>query len=188
MSPASARYTPLSTQPALQVDDYDAEANVYAADQAPLAPTDHGLANRTPFFASSSSSSTELNSMRTERPSSRTLLYPVATNPSLPSSVCSTASATPVPSRTASPLYVQDDCGSSCSSDSEDSESESTLLQEMHRRRFSYSETPRWWTTGPPRRRRRGLHWVGALRWAFRRFLLPFIPKTPLTIVRVVQP
>ena len=147
----------------------------------------NGLASRTPFFASSSSSSTELNSLRTERPSARPLLYPTAVNHSLPS-VCSTASATPVPSRTGSPLYGQDDCASSCSSDSEDSELEAALLQESHRRRYSLAETPRWWTTGPPRRRRRSLSWLGASRWAFRRFLLPFVPKTPLTIVRATLP
>ena len=149
----------------------------------PATAADRGLANRTPFFASSSSSSTELNSLRGERPSSRGLLYPIAANHSLPS-VCSTASVTPTPSRTASPLYVQDDCISSCSSDSEESELESALLSDAHRRRYSFSETPRWWTTGTPRRRRRAFHWFGAIRWAFRRFVLPFIPKTPLTIVR----
>ena len=191
MTSSASRYTPLNAQPpTLQVDDFDVIDVAY--DPAPdnnqqqqqPAPADHGLANRTPFLASSSTSSTELNSLRTDRPSTRALLFPVAANHSAPS-VCSTASATPVPSRTASPLYVQDDCASSCSSDSEESELESTLLRETHRRRYSYSDgTPRWWTSGPTRRRRRTLRWLGAARWGFRRFVLPFIPKTPLTIVR----
>lgn len=182
-----ARYSPLNNPPTVQVDDYDPEADPTNAFPTPSdnvsTPTDHGLASRTPFFASSSSSSTELNALRADRPAPRALLYPVAQNASA-QSVCSSASATPVPSRTPSPLYVQDDCVSTCSSDSEESELESSLLHEMHRRRYSYSDSPRWWTSGPIRRRRRGLHWVGALRWAFRRFVLPFIPKTPLTIVR----
>lgn len=184
MSLSPDPYAPTNPPPTVQVDDYD--EGTFADPESSLT-ADRGLANRTPFFASSSSSSTELNSLRAERPSTRPLLYPATLNHSVPS-VCSTASATPVPSRTASPLYTQDDCASSCSSDSEDSELESALLHDVHRRRYSLTETPRWWTTGPPRRRRRGLSWLGTTRWAFRRFVLPFIPKTPLTIVRLLDP
>ncbi len=180
MTFASDQCLPPNSRPSVHVDDHDDGA---FSQTEGAGNSDRGLAARMPFFASSSSSSTELNSQVAERPSSRTLLYPHTPNYSNPS-LCSTVTVTPMPSRTTSPLYAQDDSASSCSSDSEEGELESSLLHESHRRSFSLTETPRWWANGPSRRRRRDLSWLGTCRWGFRRFVLPFIPKTPLTIVR----
>ena len=174
-----------NSRPTIQVDDFGDAVNT-AAD-APDTP--RSLANRTPFYASSSSSSTEMNSHRADRPSQQTLIYPLTANRSNPS-VCSTATATPIPSRTASPLYLQEDVASSCSSDTDDdNELEARLLPDSHRRSFSFTMTnaPRWWTGMPSRRRRRDILEHGTWRWAFRNYVLPFIPKTPLTIVRMLR-
>lgn len=136
------------------------------------------LASRTPFYASMSSSSQDLNAQRSTRLAPANLLYPPTYNQST-ASLCSTASNTPVPSRPTSPLYSHDDETSSCSSEGEDNELESTsFLRNLHKRSLSLSEVPRWWTDGPLKRRRR-LSWYRL----FRRYILPFIPKTPLTIV-----
>jgi hypothetical protein len=174
-----------NSRPTVQVDDYGDALNA-AGDTL---DTPHSLANRTPFYASSSSSSTEMNSQRADRPSAHLFIYPVAANRSTPS-VCSTttATATPIPSRTASPLYMQEDAGSSCSSDSdEENELESRLLPDSHRRNFSLTNAPRWWTGAPSKRRRRDLLERGTWRWAFRNYVLPFIPQTPLTIVCILS-
>lgn len=177
MSFASDSYAQPYTRPSIQVEDCDDTANAEAGQDAPP----RSVAIRTPFYASSSSSSTELNSQRANRPSSRNMLYPAAVNQSTPS-LCSTASVTPLPSRTASPLYAQDDDVSSCSSDTEENELESSLLGETHRRSFSMSEPPRWWRDRSPRRRRRPWWYK-----EFQRVICPFIPKTPFTIVRTLR-
>ena len=169
------------SRPAIQVDDYsDAPANQRDSIDS------RSLANRTPFYASSSSSSTEMNANLADRVSVHpALIYPATANRSSPS-VASTATATPIPSRAASPLYIQDDTGSTCSSDTDDeNELESRLLPDSHRRSFSLTSAPRWWTSGPSRRRRRDVLEYGTWRWAFKHYILPFIPKTPLTIVRL---
>jgi hypothetical protein len=135
------------------------------------------LASRAPFYASSSSS--ELNAQRSARLAAPHLLYPPSCNQST-TSVCSTASNTPAPSRPTSPSYTQDDEASSCSSESEENELDSSVfLRSLHRQRVSVTnDVPRWWWDGPLRRRRR-FSWYRL----FRRYILPFIPKTPLTIV-----
>ncbi|KAI0348596.1 hypothetical protein BDW22DRAFT_107257 [Trametopsis cervina] len=175
MPPPSDNGAPVYGSPTIQIDDSDSSNNLEGAQDG----TPPSLANRTPFYASSSSSSTELNSQRANRPSSTNLLYPPTYNQSAVS-LCSTASNTPVPSRSASPLYVHDEeATSSCSSDGDDYEMESSsFLRDVHKRSFSLSEVPRWWTEGPIRRRRR-LSWYRL----FRKYILPFVPKTPLTII-----
>lgn len=171
-----------NSRPTIEVDDYgDAMSN-----HRDSLDSTHNLANRTPFYASSSSSSTDMNARLAERTSpNAALIYPLAADKSH-TSVCSTATATPIPSRTASPLYLQDDTGSACSSDSDENELESRLLHDQHRRNFPFANAPQWWTGSPSRRRRRGRWERGPWRLAFRRYVLPFIPKTPLTIVRAL--
>lgn len=180
-------YSHAYSRPTIQVDDYGDALNTHGDS---LDAT-RSIANRTPFYASSSSSSTEMDANRADRATPHpALIYPLAADKSN-TSICSTATATPIPSRTASPLYMQDDAGSTCSSDSEDeNELEAQLLPDSHRRSFSITLTgaPRWWTGGPSRRRRRDVLEYGTWRWAFRNYILPFIPKTPLTIVRTYQP
>lgn len=169
-----------NSRPAITVDDY---GDALSTHRDSLDAT-RSLANRTPFYASSSSSSTEMNAHLADRASQNpALIYPLAANKSNPS-VCSTATATPIPSRTASPLYMQDDTASTCSSDTDDeNELEARLLPDTHRRSFSLANAPRWWTGGSSRRRRRDVFERGTWRWAFRKYILPFIPKTPLTIL-----
>jgi len=174
MSLGSDKYASSYNRPSIQVEDCDEEA--FSNTSGGLASP--SLANRTPFYASSSSSSTDLNSQRAGVPPPRNHLYPSTCNHST-ASLCSTASNTPIPSRAASPLYSNDDDVSTCSSDGEENELESSLLRETHGRSFSLSEVPRWWVDGPSRRRQRGPSWYRL----FRRYVLPFIPKTPLTII-----
>lgn len=173
MTLGSDSYVQPYTRPSIQVEDCD--------DATYLNPeaVQDAARSRTPFYASSSSSSTELNSQRANRPPSRSLLYSAMANQST-ASVCSTASATPIPSRAASPLYTQDDDASSCSSDGEENELESSLLGDGHRRSYSLQEAPRWWKDRSLRRRRRGPWWYREMKRVF----CPFVPKTPLTIVR----
>ena len=160
------RYAPAYTQRTVLVEDFSNDN-----------PQD-SLANRAPFYASTSSSSTELNTQRSNRLASSNLLYPPTYNQSTVSP-CSSASNTPVPSRAPSPLHVHDDDVSTCSSEDEDAELESSsFLRNLRKRSVSLTEVPRWRWDGIRRRRR--LSWYRL----FRRYVLPFIPKTPLTIVR----
>lgn len=135
------------------------------------------------------------------RSSERSRLYPPSARDAT-SSVCSTATNTPVPSRAPSPPPFYYSGTSSCSSDSE-SEPDSPLLGPTRRRQsWRESERPRWWSlpfgsgsssvnvTEPWRRRRQWRDLKGILRSCkriFRRMVRhPFFPKTPVTIVRLV--
>lgn len=164
-------------------------------DDAPTSGHSHyQLSNRTPFPASSSTSA----GLGSRPPLNQNLLYPhgseyARSNVNL--SPCSTASATPNPSRSPSPapLYTQ---SSSCSSE-DDSEHEhapgSPLLLGSASLSRRQSEAPRWWQIGSipsstsrrRRRRRDAASWLRSTRRAVRKCVrLPFVPKTPLTIVR----
>ncbi|TCD71562.1 hypothetical protein EIP91_008943 [Steccherinum ochraceum] len=145
------------------------------------------LSARTPFPASTSSPN------GFALPRNQNLLYPHGseyTRSNVNLSPCSTASATPNPSRSSSPapLYFQ---SSSCSSgEDSDPEPESPLLlgASLGRRR---EEAPRWWqvttassTSRRRRRRRDAASWVRTAKRVTRKLVrLPFVPKTPLTII-----
>lgn len=144
----------------------------------------NSLANRTPYVASPSASPS-LSFQVAEHIASHSHLYPhnstYSTRPH--GSVCSTASVTPIPSRSSSPvpLYFHT---TSCSSGTESDQDSPALLLGSNRRGPTWRERPRWWQMG--RRRRRGtLGWFRMAKRVLRRLIRhPFVPKTPLTIVR----
>ena len=101
-----------------------------------------------------------------------------------PPSVSSTASSTPVPSRSTSPppqLYPHPQ-SSSCPSDS-DSEPSSPLV--LHHRRPQWDRDRRpWWAGSAPRRPHRRWRAVRLTKRSLRRLLRhPFFPGQPITIV-----
>ena len=152
----------------------------YNANSADL----RSLTSRTPFVASTSSpSNLNQNSLY---PSSHAP-GPNSSNTNLPgTSQCSTASATPLQSRTSSPqpLYIR----SSSSSSDESGPDQPFLSNESSRRHMSRRDRPRWWTIGDRSRRRRGrdpMSWLRPTKRVLRRIVRhPFVPKTPVTIVR----
>ncbi|KAI0788444.1 hypothetical protein C8Q75DRAFT_719845 [Abortiporus biennis] len=181
---SSSVHIPLAGPPIHIHDEFDESS---ASDPEEPLPLNHQhLATRTPFVASPSTSP-NLGFQVAERISNHNLLYPHNTNYALSHSSCSTASVTPLPSRSASPipLYVH---SSSCSSGS-DSEPESPLLLSDSLRRDTSStwrQTPRWWQVGGSRRRRRreSFSWFRAGKRMLRKLIRhPFVPKTPLTII-----
>ncbi len=142
------------------------------------------------------------------RSSSRSRLYPPSAGEAT-LSPCSTATNTPLPSRSSSPLPFYYSGTSSCSSDSE-SEPGSPLLGTPRRSRaWRDGERPRSWlfpfastsrsrsgSAGgdPPepwrqRRRWRDVIWgMRSFKRLVRRLIRhPFFPKTPVTIVRPIR-
>lgn len=103
-----------------------------------------------------------------------------------PPSVSSTASSTPVPSRSTSPLpqLYPHPQSSSCPSDS-DSEPSSPLV--LHHRRPQWDRERRpWWAGSAPRRPHRRWRAVRLTKRSLRRLLRhPFFPGQPITIVSV---
>ncbi|OSX67539.1 glycosyltransferase family 31 protein [Postia placenta MAD-698-R-SB12] len=179
--------------PPLALEEYDenacdCDAETLSPHSGPHSAHRH-LATRTPFF-SSAPPSPDLSAIAADRPSNRSLLY---AHPSYPAgyvhSPYSTASNTPVPSRTSSPIPFYSSGASSCSSESE-SELEDAPFSSRRGHRHPHSqwreERRRWWITGAVRRRQRRER-MGGWRTLKRgvRLLIrhPFFPKTPTTIL-----
>lgn len=148
-------------------------------------PDPRTLTSRTPFVASASSHS-NLN-QNLLYPNSHTPGHNPSTNPTSSNvSQCSTASATPLPSRTSSPqpLYFR----SSSSESDESGPEDSYLLNGTSRRLLLGRDRPRWWTIGERSRRtrrREAISWLRSTKRVLRRVIRhPFVPKTPVTIVR----
>ncbi|OBZ79484.1 hypothetical protein A0H81_01075 [Grifola frondosa] len=105
-------------------------------------------------------------------------------------SLCSTASNTPLPSRSASPHHYYFSGTSSCSSESE-SEPESLILGRPRRQPlWREARRRRWWTLstsgreGHRHRRRNVMSGVRSFKRAIRIVVRhPFFPKTPVTIL-----
>ena len=109
--------------------------------------------------------------------------------PSRRSSTSSTASSTPLPSRSNSPLpqLYPTNQFSSCPSESDsDSEPRSPLLLNIVNRDDWWRENRRpWWSSSTRRRRKKTWRIVRFLRrWLRRLVRLPFFPSQPITIVR----
>ena len=185
---ASRANAPLRGPPILIEEEFDAPYS--DSDDTATQSNHYQLSSRTPFHASPST-----HHGFDQHPQHDTnLLYPHGseyTRSNVNLSPCSTASATPNPSRSPSPAphYFQ---SSSCSSgEDSDPEPESPLLlgASIRRRR---EDVPRWWQVTSPssssRRRRRhrdAMSWFRSAKRVARKFVrLPFVPKTPLTIVR----
>ena len=109
--------------------------------------------------------------------------------PSRRSSTSSTASSTPLPSRSNSPLpqLYPSNQFSSCPSGSEsDSEPSSPLLLDIVNRDTWWRDNRRlWWSSSTRRRRKKSGRIVRLLkRWLRRLVRQPFFPSQPITIVR----
>ncbi|KAI0778237.1 hypothetical protein BD413DRAFT_464972 [Trametes elegans] len=142
----------------------------------------------------------DFSSCASHKPTDLSLLYPSRdTEPSdgyppSATSVCSTATNTPLPSRASSPLPFLYSGASSCSSDSE-SEPESPLLGRTRRQPpWREGDRRRWWslslrsdnTEGWRRKRRwRDVIWgMRSCKRIVRRLVRhPLFPKTPITIL-----
>lgn len=108
-------------------------------------------------------------------------LFPPTLQPGR-SSVSSTATSTPVPSRSTSPLpQFYSNPSSSCTSDT-DSEPSSPLLRNT-RNLWWRENRHRWWTISPRRRRRGGRIIRVVRKWTRRLVRHPFFPSQPITIV-----
>ncbi|KAF8974057.1 hypothetical protein BDZ97DRAFT_1912490 [Flammula alnicola] len=146
-----------------------------------------------PDYESTDSEDTARNNPLTRPPpgsphSHSRFLFP----PSIPSgrsrrsSVSSTSSSTPLPSRSTSPLpqFYPANQSSSCPSDS-DGEPASPLLREHINRNPWWRENRRpWWASSIHRRPKRGWRVVRvSKRWLRRLVRHPFFPGQPITIV-----
>lgn len=98
------------------------------------------------------------------------------------SSINSSATTTPLPSRSTSPLPQFRTSTASSSTSDTDSETTSPLLR--RNRRSWWLDSRKWWTISRRRRRRHGRIVTSLKKWS--RWLLrhPFFPRQPITIVR----
>ncbi|KAJ7092701.1 hypothetical protein C8R44DRAFT_844200 [Mycena epipterygia] len=98
------------------------------------------------------------------------------------SSINSSATTTPVPSRSASPLPQFRTSTASSSTSDTDSETTSPLLR-ANRRSWWLDDRRKWWTISRRRRRRHGRIVTSMKKWS--RWLLrhPFFPRQPITII-----
>ncbi|KAJ7783757.1 glycosyltransferase family 31 protein [Mycena maculata] len=98
------------------------------------------------------------------------------------SSINSSASTTPVPSRSTSPLPQFRTSTASSSTDDDESETTSPLLR-TNRRSWWTDDRRKWWTISRRRRKRHGIVFTSLKKWS--RWLLrhPFFPRQPITII-----
>ncbi|KII86467.1 glycosyltransferase family 31 protein [Plicaturopsis crispa FD-325 SS-3] len=157
--------------PSPRVHDYDSSSSTDDANDSP----------RPPSRANPSVAVTD-PSRHTE------YLYPLPQS-SRNSSRCSSASTTPVPSRSVSPLpqFYPLDHQSSCSSDT-DEEPSSPLLRPTTQPPWGREERRKWWSIGLSssrrRRRRRDESVLRTMKRIVRRIVRnPLVPKQPITIV-----
>lgn len=173
LGPPSPRKSSPRNNRTPHVEDYDSSSS---AESIETARTSHSHPRpRIPFPASASSSSPNF------------LLPPLGSSGR--SSVSSTATSTPVPSRSVSPLphFFSSGPSSTCTSDTE-SEPSSPLLGGRPRSLWWREERRRWWMfgTGPrlrSRRKRRGGYSRMTKKWIRRLLRHPFFPRQPITIV-----
>ncbi|KAH9919088.1 uncharacterized protein B0H18DRAFT_1029114 [Fomitopsis serialis] len=149
------------------------------------------LSARSPY-PSSAPPSPDLSAQSAHRPSSRPLLYSESGSygGGYTHSPYSTASNTPLPSRTPSPvpLYFSGASSYSSESDSEldDGPYHRSATSSSSRQPNWREEQRRWWIMGAVRRRRRRerIGWWRTMKRGFRLLIRhPFFPKTPVTIL-----
>ncbi|KAF7339491.1 Glycosyltransferase family 31 protein [Mycena sanguinolenta] len=100
------------------------------------------------------------------------------------SSISSSTTSTPLPSRSASPLPQFRHSTASSSTSDTDSETTSPLLRaNAHRRSWWSDDSRKWWTMSRRRRRRQGRIVTSLKKWS--RWILrhPFFPRQPITII-----
>ncbi|KAJ3799922.1 glycosyltransferase family 31 protein [Lentinula aff. detonsa] len=131
------------------------------------------------YDSSSSSESTHMSRFQSRR--SHFLIPPSV--PSGHSSVASSASSTPIPSRSGSPLpqfLVNSRPVLSTTSDTDSDPATATLLR--NRNPWRQERRP-WWQMSRRSRRRPGRTWRFLNRWAKRIVRHPLFPRQPITIV-----
>ncbi|TFK57099.1 hypothetical protein OE88DRAFT_1619715 [Heliocybe sulcata] len=177
-----------SSPRASHADEYEASSGTESSETPSRRSSGYYPRPRNPFVASSSIPSSLLqNPSRVPTPSSDYYRH----HPSGVSSrsVCSTATSTPLPSRSASPLphFLASGSSSACTSDSESEPYESTSpLLNGPRGPWWREDRRRWWMFGAPtrRRRRRGFSWWRRLKRGVRKIVQhPFFPSQPITII-----
>ncbi|KAI5121248.1 hypothetical protein M0805_002294 [Coniferiporia weirii] len=164
-------------------NDYDSASSTDSTETAKSCPrSSHDSRDRSSYVASASSS------LAPYRTSTDCLLHPPSHEPGR-FSQSSTATSTPVPSRTSSPLpqFYSSAPSSSCTSDA-DSEPTSPLLPRNRKNRWWNDGSQRWWTASREgrRKRRRKESWysVRSIR-RFVRIVLrhPLFPTQPTSIL-----
>ena len=167
LRPQSPRVDPLN-----HVEDYGSSSSTDSEDTA------RHTRSRAAFVPSTSATGSS------DSPRSTVFLFP----PSRPigrSPVSSTASSTPVPSRSTSPLpqFYPPNHSSSCPSDT-DSEPHSPLIRGSPNLHPWWRDNRRgWWSTSRRRRKRSGYMARTLKRWMRRILRHPFFPSQPITIV-----
>ncbi|KAJ6604626.1 glycosyltransferase family 31 protein [Mycena vulgaris] len=148
-----------------RIEDYDSSSS-----------TDSGDTART--FKPAKSRSSAASSASSPRPN---FLFPSSVQ-SGRSSINSSATTTPVPSRPASPLPQFRTSTASSSTSDTDSETTSPLLR-SNRRSWWTDDRRKWWTISRRRRKRHGRIVTSLKKWS--RWLLrhPFFPRQPITII-----
>ncbi|KAJ7125603.1 glycosyltransferase family 31 protein [Mycena crocata] len=150
--------------PAPRIEDYDSSSS-----------TDSGDTARTFKPAKSRATGSVASSPRSN------FLFPSAVQ-SGRSSINSSATTTPVPSRSASPLPQFRTSTASSSTSDDESETTSPLLR-ANRRSWWLDDRRKWWTISRRRRKRHGRIVTPLKKWS--RWLLrhPFFPRQPITII-----
>jgi hypothetical protein len=160
------RLGPAMASAAPRIEEYDSESSTDSADTArtfkPLRP-------------------------RSRPPSPRSNFLLPSVVQSGRSSINSSTTSTPLPSRAPSPLPQFRHSTASSSTSDTDSETTSPLLR-ANRRGWWSDDSRKWWTISRRRRRRHGRLVTSLKKWS--RWLLrhPFFPRQPITIVRSSLP
>jgi hypothetical protein len=162
-SPRNASSNPLEDYDSTSSTDTDETTRTHARSRAP--------------FVQSTSATGSSGSPRPD------FLFP-PTQQSGHSSISSTATSTPVPSRSTSPLpqFYSSNPSSSCTSDTD---SEPTPFLRTNRNLWGRENRRRWWTTSRRRRKRDGRIMRTLKKWTRKLVRHPFFPSQPITIVSV---
>ncbi|KZT30563.1 glycosyltransferase family 31 protein [Neolentinus lepideus HHB14362 ss-1] len=177
-----------STPRVNRVDEYEPSSGTESSETPSRRSSVYYPRPRNPFIASSSSPSNLLQ-IPSRNPTPVSDYYRHHPSGVSSRSVCSTATNTPLPSRSASPLphFLASGSSSACTSDSESEpyESASPLLG-TPRGPWWREDRRRWWMFGTPtrRRRRRGFSWWRRLKRGIRKIVQhPLFPSQPITII-----
>ncbi|KAJ3883382.1 glycosyltransferase family 31 protein [Lentinula edodes] len=132
------------------------------------------------YTSSSSSESTHMSRFQSRRSH---FLLPPSPVPSGHSSVASSASSTPIPSRSGSPLPQFLVNSRPVLSTTSDTDSDPTTATPLRNRNLWRQERRSWWQISRRSRRRHGRTWRFLNRWAKRIVRHPLFPRQPITIV-----
>ncbi|KAK7064248.1 glycosyltransferase family 31 protein [Favolaschia claudopus] len=162
-----SRESSMASMPiAPRIEDYDSSSSTDSADTA-----------RTLKPSKSRSAGSRASSPRSS------FLLPSAVQ-SARSSINTSATSTPIPSRSSSPLPQFRHSTASSSTSDTDSETTSPLLRaSAHRRSFWSNDSNKWWSMSRRRRRRDGRIVTSLKKWSRWLCRHPFFPRQPITII-----